>query len=248
MKASVVLVEPEKAVNLGLIARLVDNFEIERLILVNPQFTTSQLEVAKILASHSARRIDSAIQVDSLEEALSEADLTVATSARGNQQGRNILRRSINLRQLQDHLAGLLSGSLSLVFGRDGTGLKRKEIELCDLLVNIELNPSNPVLNLACAVSIVLHDVQTSLRQVDIQSPTLPSRDLRERVVREFQRLATRMIRQRFRARKAVRAFSNAMVRSGVDEREATLILGVLRKAAQRLSLLAPDEPQEDGR
>ncbi|MFQ5950951.1 MAG: RNA methyltransferase, partial [Candidatus Geothermarchaeales archaeon] len=185
MKASVVLVEPEKAVNLGLIARLVDNFEIERLILVNPQLTTSQLEVAKILASHSARRIDSAIQVDFLEEALSEADLTVATSARGNQQGRNILRRSLNLRELQDHLPGLFCGHLSLVFGRDGTGLTREEIELCDLLVNIGCSPSNPVLNLACAVSIVLHEVHANFEQTEGPSPILPSRDLRERLVRE---------------------------------------------------------------
>ncbi len=228
-----VLVEPEKPLNLGLIARLTDNFRIDKLRLVNSKLTSEQWRDAKVFSSHSASRLEEAKRHHSLRKAISDVDLSIATSAQDATTSSNIIRRSINLKDLRTILQDA-EGEVALVFGRDGTGLTNEEVKMCDLLLSIHSSPEYKALNIACAAAIVFHRVYlTRIKGAGVKP--LLDRSLKDRVIEQFQRTALYSGTKPHRVERAVKAFTHAVNRSQLVQREATLILGVLRRASNRL-------------
>lgn len=78
MVLSVVLVEPEGPVNIGMIARTMKNFGFSRLVLVNPNLT----EESYAYAAHAKDILENALIVESFEEALGLFDLAVGTTGK----------------------------------------------------------------------------------------------------------------------------------------------------------------------
>ena len=71
---SVTLVEPRGPVNVGHVARLMQNFGVEKIYLVKPKV---DLSVASMYASHASQVLDSAL-VTSFEKVRKENELLVA--------------------------------------------------------------------------------------------------------------------------------------------------------------------------
>ncbi|MFQ5712312.1 MAG: TrmH family RNA methyltransferase, partial [Candidatus Geothermarchaeales archaeon] len=234
METAAIVVEPEKPLNLGLIARLTDNFQIDELRLVNPKLTQEGWRTAKIFSSHSRARLDGVKVFDALDGAISDMNLSIATSAMGTTTSSNIVRESMDVEALREILGGV-AGKVAFVFGRDGTGLTTEEIGRCDLLLTIRSSPRYRTLNVACAAAIVFHEVYLLREEVEGEVPLL-DRGLRDRLVEQFRRVATYSRTQPHRVERAVKAFSYAVNRGMLREREATLILGVLRKAGNQLA------------
>jgi len=147
----VTLVEPRGPVNVGHVARLVQNFGVERLYLVEPKV---DLSVAAVYASHAAEVLDDAI-VTSFEKVRRENELLVATTAIRASKKSNVIRRVAG----PDRLHGILASakSSSLVFGRDTTGLTNAEIRACDVTLTIDTSPAYRALNIGHAAAIVLY-------------------------------------------------------------------------------------------
>lgn len=148
---SITLVEPRGPVNVGHVARLVQNFGVDRLYLVNPKV---DLSVAAVYASHASGVLDGAI-VTSFEKVRKEHDLLVATTAVRASKKSNIIRRTVGPDRLHEILSS--SKTSSLVFGRDTTGLTNREIEMCDVTTTIETAPAYRALNIGHAAAIVLY-------------------------------------------------------------------------------------------
>lgn len=233
MKVVVVLVEPEKAGNLGLVGRLCENFEVDELRLVNPKIPENELWVADMFASRAADRVRGAEVFESLREALEDVDYSVATSAIYRNRGPNIARRAINLDELGRIISRGEIGTLALIFGRESSGLTREEIEMSDLLLTIETSEHYRTLNLACSVAIVLYEVYKALKAKSVRK--LARREIRNRMISYFKEVTVALLKDDSRIERAVKAFSNVINRGTPDHREATLIIGVLRLAAERL-------------
>jgi len=60
--------------------------------------------------------------------------------------------------QLKEKLSGN-SGIVSLLFGREDDGLRKEELEMCDIIVNIPTGPEYPSMNLSHAVAVVLYEL-----------------------------------------------------------------------------------------
>jgi len=148
---SVTLVEPRGPVNVGHIARLVRNFGVEKLYLVDPKV---DLSVAAIYASHAAEVLDTAV-ITTFERVREDNELLVATTAVRASKKSNVIRRTVG----PDHLHEMLSSAKtsSLVFGRDTTGLTNREIEACDVTTTIDTSPAYRALNIGHAVAIILY-------------------------------------------------------------------------------------------
>jgi len=151
-KLRLVLVGVEGAVNLGMVARLADNFAVEELYLVKPG---ASLEEALEYAARSARRLLSATIVDTLDEALRDVNLSICTSALASNE--DILRVPVSPSEAAT-IASSSPGTVALVMGRESVGLTREELGMCTLLSTIEANPAYPVLNLANATAIMLYE------------------------------------------------------------------------------------------
>jgi len=150
----VVLVEPEGKINLGFVARSAVNFGVDELWIVNPKIPVD--EEAYRYAAKARRFLEKAVIVGDLSEALAGVDVAVCTSSKKG--GRHdVLRHPISPEKLAE-TAGRWR-SIALVFGRESTGLTRRELSMCSIVVSIPANPEYPVLNLSHAVAVVLYEL-----------------------------------------------------------------------------------------
>jgi TrmH family RNA methyltransferase len=129
MEIRTVLVEPKNEENIGAVARVLKNFGLTDLVLVNPPPLRAK---AFSVASHAADLLGACTIVPTLAEAIGNAALVVgATSQSGVSSARHLRRPFFTpcelKAKLQDH-----QGVLALLFGREDTGLLNEELMRCD--------------------------------------------------------------------------------------------------------------------
>jgi tRNA/rRNA methyltransferase len=228
----VTLVGPQYPINVGYTARLMKNFGIAKLFLVEPRV---DLRIASIYASHGADLVINAEKVD-LEEVRRRHDLLVATTAiRATRKG-NITRMTLRLEEAAQHIAS--SRSVSLVFGRDTTGLTNEEIDRCDLVTSLETGTVYRTLNMSHAAAIIFYMVSrtpsSSRKKKEGESPS-QSRSAREMLGGYAYQLSTVLGLQEHRARNIREIIKRIALRSELNDREITSLLSLLRKATQEL-------------
>jgi len=229
---SVTLVEPRGPVNVGHVARLVQNFGVEKLYLVEPKV---DLSVAAVYASHASKVLDDAV-VASFDKVRKENELLVATTAVRASKKSNVIRRVVR----PDRLHGILSSakSSSLVFGRDTTGLTNEEIRACDVTLTVDTLPAYRALNIGHAAAIVLYVASRGGQG----SKGSQGRVAREVFARSFYELAEA---SRLPAHKTQNLFEVAKriaASSGITDAQLNLLSGVFRKAVATM-----DESQARG-
>ena len=218
---SVTLVEPQGPVNVGQVARALQNFGVDKLYLVKPK---ADISVAGVYASHASRILDTAV-VTTFGQVRRENELLVATTAVKARKKSNVIRRTVS----PDMLHGLLSGSRtsSLVFGRDTTGLTNEEIGMCDVTTTVETAPEHRALNLGHAVAIILYLASrgpaVSRRKQSRRAREVFARTLSE--LGEASRVPPQKVGTLFEVGKRIAAASS------LDDSQLHLLSGVFRKA-----------------
>lgn len=228
MAVKVILVEPEKGGNIGAIARSMKNFDLDDLRIVNPKVTIDG--EARAYAMHGLDVLDNSKVVRTFEEALDGVDMIAGTSAVVARSTSNLSRVAITPRRFAERV-GASKGNIGIVFGRESTGLNRQEVELCDILVTIPASRNYNVLNVATCASIIFYELfqRKATESVDLASSTS-----KQRLQVQFDRLMKRDEIQPHRRRLAQRAFRNIISRSFISRREASLLIGVFRKATAK--------------
>jgi TrmH family RNA methyltransferase len=230
-KIRIVLVEPEKTGNIGAIARSMKNFSQDDFWIVNSKVRVD--DEAKAYAMHGADVLKSAKLVERLDQALTGVDLTVGTSSIVPRSPSNLARLAVSPNDLAVRLWEA-EGTIALLFGREASGLNNEEVEKCDLMVTIPANPQYNVLNIASAASIILYEIFLH-RSRGINQFELASLPTRLRLLDQFDRLVANAEIQQHKRDLVRRTFRNLISRSFISTREASLLLGVLRKTEARM-------------
>ncbi len=149
----IVLVEPAGPRNVGSVARVMANFDLAELVLVNPQCDPLGPE-ARQMAVHAAGLLERARVVDSLGEAIADCQRTAA--ATGADYALPVALETP--RELMPWLAGV-NAPTALVFGREDRGLDRTELEQVQRLLRIPSSDRYSSLNLAQAVGICCYEL-----------------------------------------------------------------------------------------
>ncbi len=150
MELYFVLVKPAVPGNVGAAARAVKTMGFSRLRLVDPCNHLGQ--EARMLAHASAEILENAEIFTELKDAISDLDITVATSAK-------IRDARLEYKNISD-LPGIIGSKgesinkVGLVFGREESGLTNDEIRMCDLVSTIPMKQFYPSLNLGQSVMI----------------------------------------------------------------------------------------------
>lgn len=155
----VVLVEPAGPINVGSVARLCANFEVQELRLIRPVCDPLDREACR-MAVHGLELLRTARRCTSLLEAVADCRRVVASCGR-------LDHGSIPLHSPEDALRWLLSSGtdpsddqpVAVVFGREDRGLTNDELRLCQRVLTLHSAGSYPSLNLSHAVAVVLHDL-----------------------------------------------------------------------------------------
>ena len=152
----VILVEPSGPINVGSIARLCANFEVNELRIVSPKCDIYSLETKK-MALKGQRYIDKCKIFNSVEEAISDCDLVLSTC------GRIELSKDIECDSPEDISSWISSyihiSNLAVLFGREDRGLSNSELILSQKICNIKTSKNYPSLNLSHSVSIILYEL-----------------------------------------------------------------------------------------
>ena len=224
-RLSLTLVGPEYPVNVGYTARLMKNFGVPKLFLVEPRI---DLRIASVYASHGHDLIESA-EIVGFEEVRKRHELLVATTAVRAKRKGNITRTTVRPEEVVNYVAR--SESVSLVFGRDTTGLRNDEIELCDIVTSLETGTQYRTLNLSHAAAILLYLIS----RAKMHRRTLQSFPARKMLASYAYQLAVESGLQEHRAKKLEEIMKRIALKSELNEREITAFLSLLRKAKQAL-------------
>jgi tRNA/rRNA methyltransferase len=228
VQVRIVLVEPLEAGNVGATARAMKNFGFHDLWIVGGKQERID-DVSAWWAVGALEIVQNATRVDTLEAALADCHLTVATTA------------AARGRQVYDHLepAGVArlaneqlgdEHRIAIVFGREKSGLTGREVMLCQRTSSIPTWPEYPTMNLAVSVAIFCYELGRGLRPAP--APREPA----------TQQLVHRLTRQTRELLETIGYFGDknpdrmcaelqAIVgRSALTTREASLLLAMVRK------------------
>lgn len=153
----IVVVEPAGALNVGAIARVMKNFGLSQLILVNPQCDRTS-EAARHMAVHAGDVLANAIEVATLPEALQGCTRIIATTARDRQW--DLLEPA---RTALPWLIEAPKQQSALVFGPESRGLSNEELNFAQRFARIPSSPNYASLNLAQAVAICCYELAQAL-------------------------------------------------------------------------------------
>ena len=158
----VILVEPNGPLNVGSVARLCSNFEVDELRIVSPKCDIFSLE-AKKMALKGQKFIDHCKIFNNLEKAIFDCDLVLASCGRIDVSKNSFFGPSEDIFEWTFSFKEI--NNLAIIFGREDRGLTNSELLLANKTFNIPTSQNNPSLNLSHAVSIVLYELNKSSKK-----------------------------------------------------------------------------------
>jgi TrmH family RNA methyltransferase len=162
-RVDVVLVRPARAANVAAACRAMKNMGLRRLRLVGEASLDRAQDRA--LAYGAWDVLDEAQRYASLEEAVADSTLVAGTT------GRDEAGAWTPRRLAEDGTPRAGTGRTALVFGPESSGLTRRELRLCHLVVHIPTSAEHSSLNLAQAVLILAYEVRLSGGRIPPAAP-----------------------------------------------------------------------------
>jgi tRNA/rRNA methyltransferase len=159
-KPVVILNAPQLAQNIGAVARVMANFGLDDLRLVNPRDGWPQ-ERAWAAASGAEWPLNAAKVCDSVAEAVADLQLVYATTARPRELQLPVITPREAAANLWD--AVQQGEKVGLLFGGERAGLETADIALCQAVVTVPVDPRFHSLNLAQAVAINAYEWRTKI-------------------------------------------------------------------------------------
>ena len=244
----IVLVETSHPGNIGAVARAMKNMQMEQLRLVNPKFFPHADATSR--ASGADNVLRTASVYDSLQTAIADCEIVLGASARDRTISwpeltpRQCAEKWVTTRRKEpEHISntsptasGHRTENIALVFGRENSGLKNHELDLCHYLLRIPCNTEYSSLNLAAAVQVVCYELfvatgQEPISQVGDRDEVPPANA--EQMEAFYIHLEQTMRDIGFlhpeRSKSIMRRLRRLFNRSQLDTKELDILRGILR-------------------
>ena len=221
---AVALIEPLYEINLGHVARVMKNFDLTTLLLVDPKLDPSH---ARRYASHGVDVLQRA-QLLNFASLRRRFDLLIGTTAIPATNSSNVARTTISPSEMVEILEHS-SSKACLVMGRDTTGLKREELAQCDMAVRIETGSEYTTLNISHALAILLYKLRKHANRGRL-AKTAPA-SLRSLTLTYCMQLAERSNYPQHKRPLLRDAVRRILGQSNSSPREISLLTGLMRRA-----------------
>jgi len=150
----IVLVETTHPGNIGAVARAMKNMNMTNLWLVAPKIFPSAEATSR--ASGADDVLAHARVCQTVQEAIADCQLVIGASARS----RTISWPEISPRECAETVViNEPNKKVAIIFGRENSGLKNHELDLCHYLLRIPCNSAYSSLNIAAAVQVVCYEL-----------------------------------------------------------------------------------------
>jgi tRNA/rRNA methyltransferase len=149
---TLILVRPQLAENIGMVARAMANFGLDELRLVAPRDGWPN-ERARAAASGANFIVDAASAVPTLDAGIADLQWVCATTARQRDLAKPVMTPEQAVAEMGRRIAqGQRCG---ILFGPERTGLETDEVAVADAVVMVPVNPKFASLNLAQATLLL---------------------------------------------------------------------------------------------
>lgn len=220
-----ILVEPSLAGNIGAALRVSANFGVQRIDLVRPAVRADNPEVLRWACGG-----DDWVECrhwESFQEAATHYH-TLAASASGR--GRRNMRVLAPADAMQDFVDRGLEG-VALVFGNESSGLKREDLDRCDLVIRVPTEPRFPVLNLAQSVAILVSMLHGVENDPDSTTPKPAAQGLVDGLMTHLaESLSTIGFLDPQNPQRVLRQLRQLFGRAGVTADEVKILRGICRQ------------------
>ena len=225
----IVLVEPAGTINVGSVARLCENFNINELRLVSPKCDYLAKE-SKKMAVRGINILEEAKIYKDLNSALSDCSRIIATCGRKD-------HGEIPLYSNKDALRWALESereeTIAIVFGREDRGLSNEELLKANKVISLNTSDKYPSLNLSHAVAIVLHQLN-QFNKLDLVKPNIKNSSPSNLITLEdcINDLGSLLIDIGFLMKHTYKAkitkIKQMLIRAEVNDDEVALIRGII--------------------
>lgn len=223
--ASIVLVEPSLAGNLGAALRVAANFGVPRVDLVRPAVGVDDDETRRWacgalehLEVRVWRRLDEAVA----------GYRTLAATASGR--GRDNLP-VLTPAEAADRLAVRGLADAALVFGNETRGLSRADIDRADLVIRIPTAETFPVLNLTQAIAILLGVLTIEVEPPAERAPLPASEVAVDGLMRHLEAaLGDIGFADPANPERVLRKLRRLFGRAGITDNEVKIVRGICRQ------------------
>lgn len=233
-----VLYQPQDLVNVAAIIRVMSNFGLPELRLVEP----AAWDPFRILgiAHGTERLVEAARRCPTLAEAVADCTLVLGTTGRPRQAERRVL----GPRQGAPLLLGAAptGGKVAVLFGREQDGLPNEALDLCHGVIAIPTHPDNRSLNLAQAALVIAYELWMAASADSSPAAQSPPPDLATGEEREAMFDALReFLRTLYptspdqRMESAMARLRTMLMRATPTAPEAEALANLLRHAVRRL-------------
>jgi tRNA/rRNA methyltransferase len=192
---AIILVEPQLGENIGMAARAMGNFALDRLRIVNPRDGWPNV-AAQRAAAGADHILERAELFETVEHAVADLDLLFATTARAHDQAKPVMGPQAAVQEIVAHVGG--GAKAGILFGRERWGLTNEEVARANRIITFPVNPGFASLNLAQAVLLMGYEwfKQATLGELPFAMPERSERASQhqidaflENLVRELDRV-----------------------------------------------------------
>jgi len=226
----IVLVDPSHAGNIGAVARAMKNMGLSSLTLVNPKQFPDQQAVARSAGAHDL--LDTAVVVNSLDDAISDASLVIGTSTRARRLSWPALD-PVNC--ANKAMSESCNGNVAIIFGNERVGLTNEQLDKCQFFVTIPVDPEFSSLNLAAAVQIITYELRKmylGFKQADNSDDQASSLASQSEIQGFFKHLEQVLVAIDFlnpaTPKKLMRRLYRLFHRAQLEEKEVNILRGIL--------------------
>jgi tRNA/rRNA methyltransferase len=226
---SVVLVRPEHAANIGLVARNMKNTGFERLRLVGIPGIPKESQKTAI---HARDILDSAQIFNRMEEATADLDVVFASTSKK--------RKNFSCLSLEDAVEKMACFSedarVGLLFGNERTGLTSEELKYSNFRFAIPQASRQPSFNLASAVLITLFCIftksQSYSKEHDLAKPLSQAKQV-ECIEMILKKLEEKGFIHKTNKKHTTEMIYDLFGRLGITENDKKLLLAIFSKGAK---------------
>jgi len=227
----VVFVEPESPGNIGFLARIMKNFGLTNLVLINPCKMENE---SYYKAMHAREVVSNSETYYSLKEFLKSKEIDSAIGTTGNAGGSyNVARIAVSPEQLADTIN--YNGNMALIFGREGNGLSNEEISLCDVIVSIPTHDYYPILNITHAAAIIFYEMFKREKSYPVDRIESASAAEKDSLINCMDEIILKLGYPRHKSKNASLVFRRIIGRAFISEREAHTLKGTFRRIKVRI-------------
>jgi len=220
----VIFVEPESSGNIGSLTRVMKNFNLKNLILINPKCEVESQESRK-MSMHAWDIIKNARVVKDFKTAVKGIDFVIGTSAKTKKEY-DAIKTAYSPREILPKLKEV-KGEIAIVLGRESRGLTDEELKQCDVNLFIPTNPEYPTMNITHAAAVLFYEL-FSAKESKTRKANLKQK---QALIKTAEQLIEKTD---FKNKKeAKQVMKNVINRALVSGKEAQTLIGVLKKFVQ---------------